>query len=75
MSSTDTARPLADALATWDMAADGGTAADLSVVGAVRLGVALTGAEREASLVRGGNGVVADFAGGYLQIEGRALPN
>ena len=74
MSSTDTARPLADALAAWDMAADGGTAADLSVAGAVRLGVPLTGAEREASWARGGNGVVADFAGGYLQIEGRALP-
>ncbi|MDE0228500.1 MAG: hypothetical protein OXJ62_06565 [Spirochaetaceae bacterium] len=34
--------------------------------GAVRLGVPLYGAERKASLARGGNGTVAKFAGGYL---------
>ena len=67
--------PLDDTLAAWHMAADGGgIAAELSVAGAVRLGVALTGAEREASLVRGGSGTVAELAGGYLRIEGRALP-
>ena len=67
--------PLADALAAWHMAADGGaTASELSVAGAVRLGVGLTGAEREASLVRGGSGTVAELAGGHLRIEGRVLP-
>ena len=75
MRSTGAPRPLADALAVWHMAADGGgTASELSVAGPVRLGVALTGAEREASLARGGNGAVAEFAGGHLRIEGRGLP-
>ena len=68
MRSTGAPEPLADALAAWHMAAAGGTAAELSAAGAVRLGVALTGAEREASLVRGGNGLVAEFAGGHLRI-------
>lgn len=54
--------PLATARFRWDMSAG----MDLTPFGAVKTGVALTGAEREASLVRGGNGMVAEFAGGWL---------
>jgi hypothetical protein len=48
------------------MAADAG----LSTHGDVALGVALSGAEREASLCRGGDGQVARFRGGYLRTTG-----
>ena len=63
--------PLVDALVAWHMTGnDGETASALAVQGAVQLGVPLHGAEREASLARGGNGTVAQFAGGYLQTAG-----
>lgn len=38
----------------------------LKASGAVKTGVALEGAEREASLARGGDGMVAEFSGGRL---------
>jgi hypothetical protein len=41
---------------------------ELAVHGDVRLGVELEGAERTASLARGGNGIVARMNGGYLSI-------
>lgn len=62
--------PFDDAWAVWHM----GNAKDsaghfgpLSIEGDVTLGVALTGAEREASLRHGGDGRVARFRGGYLR--------
>jgi len=61
--------PFADAVAVWHMA-DARDAteprSDLAAVGDAQLGVPLEGAEREASLARGGDGLVARFAGGYL---------
>ena len=63
--------PLADALVAWHMSgSEGKAAAEPAVHGAVQLGVPLHGAEREASLARGGNGTVAQFAGGYLRAAG-----
>lgn len=62
-------RPLADAIAVWQMADShdsAGKNSSLTSHGDVRLGVALTGAEREASLRRGGDGMVAEFRGGWL---------
>lgn len=44
-----------------------GVQGPLSVEGNVRLGVELSGAEREASLRRGGDARVARFEGGYLR--------
>jgi beta-fructofuranosidase len=64
--------PFSDAVAVWhmdstgDLSDQGGT---LSVNGKVRLGVELAGAERDASLARGGDGSVAEFAGGYLSVD------
>ena len=43
------------------------TTTGLAVQGAVELGVPLRGAQREASIARGGNGTVARFSGGYLR--------
>ncbi|MBI4604140.1 MAG: hypothetical protein HY721_19455 [Planctomycetes bacterium] len=61
--------PFRDAVAVWHMA-DGrdaaGSPSDLTTAGAVRSGVALEGPEREASLRRGGDGLVAELQGGYL---------
>jgi hypothetical protein len=45
----------------------GGAGGPCAIQGAVTLGVELTGAEREASVRRGGDGRVAQFAGGYLR--------
>ncbi len=60
--------PFADALAAWDMTGgDRETTTGLAVRGAVELGVPLRGAQREASIARGGNGTVARFSGGYLR--------
>ena len=61
--------PLENATAVWDMADVNGAAAEnarLTVEGDVMLGVGLEGSEREASLRRGGDGLVAQFHGGYL---------
>ena len=66
---TQAASPLADAVAVWHMTdaeVNAGHRAGLTVHGKVRLGVALDGAERDASRRRGGDGSVAEFRGGYL---------
>ena len=54
--------PLDDALAVWHM----NDTDSLKAHGAVQVGVALSGAERDASIARGGDGRVALFQGGYL---------
>ena len=64
-------RPMDDAVAVWHFG-DGRDAAGrfpLAVKGAVTLGVELEGADRAASLARGGDGRVARFDGGYLAID------
>jgi beta-fructofuranosidase len=62
--------PFRDAVAVWhlrDLRDSAGKVSDLtSRGGAVRLGVALTGADREASLRRGGDGLAAEFRRGCL---------
>jgi hypothetical protein len=61
--------PFDDAMVAWHMAtADGqpGGRAQLTAHGSVRLGIPLEGAQREASLSRGGDGQVAGFDGGFL---------
>jgi hypothetical protein len=58
----------ADAVAVWHLAdfdsADGQS--PLKLHGAAKVGVALKGAERAASLARGGDGVVAEITGGWF---------
>jgi beta-fructofuranosidase len=64
------ASPFSDAQAVWhlgDANENRGHFGPLSIQGDVTLGVALTAAEREASLRRGGDGRVARFNGGYLR--------
>ena len=58
----------ADAVAVWHMSDLGDSAGEspLTVHGDVKLGVELGGAERDASLKRGGDGYVAEFHGGYV---------
>ncbi len=61
--------PFADAVAAWQMADlndSAGNNSRLEVRGDVRVGVPLSGPEREASLARGGDGKVAHFLGGWL---------
>lgn len=61
--------PFDDAVAVWHMADlkdSAGKHRELSVDGKVKLGLELTGVEREASLRRGGDGYVAEFNGGFL---------
>jgi hypothetical protein len=68
------ASPFDDAKTDWRMSDALNTAAKggaLAVNGNVRLGVELTGAEREASLLRGGDGRVAQFQGGYIVAGGK----
>ena len=62
--------PFGDAVAVWHMgeAKDSEQRHPLTVYGAVQFGVALTGAEREASLTRGGDARAAQFDGGYLAL-------
>lgn len=64
--------PLADAVAVWHMA-DGSDSAGrdsaLASHGNARLGVELTGADREASLKRGGDGRVVHLDGGWLSAD------
>lgn len=62
--------PFSDAVAVWHMsgAADAASAGgSLSIEGQVQLGIELSGAERAASLRRGGDGRAARFKGGYLR--------
>jgi sucrose-6-phosphate hydrolase SacC (GH32 family) len=63
--------PLNDAVAVWNF----GDPKDSSLIarGDVKLGVALAGDERAASLARGGDGRVAQFNGGWLEIAGPAF--
>ncbi len=56
--------PLAAADAVWEMGPQAGKT--LVVQGDVETGIKLTGDEREASLARGGDGIVAEFRGGSL---------
>ena len=59
--------PFRSAVAHWSMA-DAGAAHPLRVHDGVTFGVALEGAEREASLARGGDARAARFDGGYLSL-------
>ena len=54
--------PFADAVAVWHFDKN----RNLIPHGEVKLGVELKGAERKASIERGGDGYVAEFHGGYL---------
>lgn len=67
--------PLGDAAAVWHFgeAADAQQRHPLIVRGAVQLGVALARDERAASLARGGDGTVAQFDGGHLEVGGPAF--
>jgi hypothetical protein len=61
--------PYDDAVAVWRMSDarnTGDKGGALTVMGNVRLGVELSGLERQVSLLRGGDGRVAEFRGGYL---------
>jgi hypothetical protein len=61
--------PFADAIALWHMGdtGDRGSAgAGIRIHGDVKLGVPLRSVERDASLIRFGDGKVAEFQGGYL---------
>ena len=62
--------PMADALAVWHLTDTGDSAGKhaLRVEGEVRLGVPLAAGERRASLARGGDGLAAEFQGGYLAL-------
>ncbi len=64
------ADPFGDADAVWKF---DGADKTLTARGEVKLGVELTGAERSASLARGGDGKVAQFEGGHLEIGGPAF--
>ncbi|MCX7007125.1 MAG: hypothetical protein NTY53_07730, partial [Kiritimatiellaeota bacterium] len=61
--------PFGDAVAVWKF---DGADKTLTARGAVQLGVELAGEERAASLARGGDGKVAQFDGGHLEIGGLA---
>lgn len=65
-----TETPLGDAAAVWNFgdAEDSQQRHPLIVRGAVQLGVALAGEEIAASLARGGDGKIARFDGGHLEI-------
>jgi len=65
--------PFDDAVAVWQMKQLGGSADEgdeLAAVGQVRV-VALAGADREASLARGGDGYAVRLEGGYLTTSSR----
>ncbi|MCX6898844.1 MAG: GH32 C-terminal domain-containing protein [Verrucomicrobia bacterium] len=68
VAATDARKVFVDAVAVWHFgdanSADSKSA--LKVHGDVKLGVELKGAERDASLARGGDGKAAEFAGGWL---------
>ncbi len=64
--------PFSDAIAVWHMAdtnVSSHRGGALAANGKVRLGIELTGEELKASLLRGGNGKVAEFKGGYLSVD------
>jgi hypothetical protein len=66
------ASPFDDAAAVWhlsDLTDSAGGNSSLAIQGDVQVGVELEGAEREASLARGGDGRVAVFEGGYLSAD------
>jgi hypothetical protein len=65
--------PWGDACAVWHMG-DTQPGQTVAVRGNAQVGVALTGAEREESLRRGGDGQVAVFDGGYLAVGETAGP-
>ena len=67
--------PFSDAVAVWHFGDEKDSAQrhPLIVRGTVQLGVALAGEERAASLARGGDGKVAQFNGGHLEIGGPAF--
>ncbi|HEX2972978.1 MAG TPA: LamG-like jellyroll fold domain-containing protein, partial [Tepidisphaeraceae bacterium] len=61
--------PFANAVALWhlaDLKDSTASSSDLTPKGKASVGVELTGLERQASLVRGGDGRVAQLDGGYL---------
>ncbi|MBN1422519.1 MAG: right-handed parallel beta-helix repeat-containing protein, partial [Planctomycetes bacterium] len=63
------ATPFSDALAVWhlgDLSDAGGAPSDLLAEGAVDVGVALEGGDRDASRTRGGDGRGARLGGGWL---------
>nr|HPM84630.1 hypothetical protein [Candidatus Anammoximicrobium sp.] len=65
--------PFDDAVAVWQMKQLGGSADkgdELAAVGQMRI-VALAGADREASLFRGGDGYAVRLEGGYLTTSSR----
>lgn len=65
------APPWSDAAALWhlgDRQEAAGRMLPLAIEGDVRLGVELTGGDRQASLCRGGDGRVGQFQGGYLRL-------
>src|SRR5688572_4481649 len=69
LGATNRPTPLGDAVAAWHMADardSAGVDSGLSTNGAVKLGVALEGHEREASILRGGDGKAAQMSGGHL---------
>jgi hypothetical protein len=65
--------PFRDAVAVWHFDQGAHSAFPLTVHGSVTLGVPLDGPERAASLARGGDGAVARFDGGYLEVGGPAF--
>jgi len=67
--------PFKDAVAVWHFGDDKNLPQShpLTIHGAVQLGVVLAGDERAASLARGGDGKVARFDGGHLEIGGPAF--
>lgn len=61
--------PFADAIAVWHMSDLNDTAGKnsrLILYGDVKIGIELTGAERDASIKRGDDGYLAEFQGDYL---------
>ncbi len=62
--------PFKDAVAVWQLDGQDKT---LTAQGDVKLGIQLTGEERAASLARGGDGKIAQFNGGHLEIGGPAF--
>ncbi|TAN35656.1 MAG: hypothetical protein EPN23_10815 [Verrucomicrobia bacterium] len=69
------AAPFNDAAVVWNFTNEKDSAQKfpLTIHGNVQLGVGLTAAARAASLARGGDGKVAQFDGGYLEIGGPAF--
>ncbi|MCC6353703.1 MAG: hypothetical protein IT577_07435 [Verrucomicrobiae bacterium] len=65
---TPPAGPFKDAVKVWHFAGTDG----LEATGAAKTGVKLDGADRAASLARGGDGMVAEMDGGYFVASGDA---